>query len=213
VSTAPPAKPKLRGWLHLCAFPVALTGGLLLTADARTHALRVAVAVFTLTSCLLFGTSATYHRGNWTPRTTRILRRMDHSCIALVIAGSYTPLAVALLPASQATLLLAIVWAMALAIVGFRVSWLGAPAWTYFTMYILLGWAAVWWLPEMWHAAGTLDIVILALGGVIYTAGAIMFGAKRPALSPGTFGYHEWFHACTIAAYACHFWVVARVVL
>ena len=160
---------------------------------------------------MLFGTSATYHRGTWSPRTTRVLRRLDHSCIALMIAGSYTPLAVALLPSSQAKILLAIVWSTALAIVAFRVAWLSAPAWTYFAMYIGLGWAAIYWLPEMWHAAGIANMLLIIAGGLLYTVGAVLFAMKRPRLSPATFGHHELFHLCTIVAYLCHLVVVARV--
>ena len=210
-ATLAPPKPRLRGWLHLGAFPFALVSGLYLTANGTTHADRVAIAVFTLTACLLFGTSAVYHRGTWTPRTAGILRRFDHSNIALIIAGTYTPLAVAVLPASQATLLLWIVWTTALAIVVFRVAWLGAPRWLYTAMYIGLGWAAVFWLPELWHLAGALNIVLIAVGGALYTAGAVFYALRRPALRPSTFGYHELFHACTIAAFTCHLAVVARV--
>jgi len=206
-----PVKPRLRGWLHLGAFPFALVAGLWVTANGLTYADRVACAVFTLSACLLFGTSAVYHRGTWSPRTGAVLRRMDHSNIALIIAGTYTPLAVAVLPASQATVLLWVVWSTALAIVVFRVAWLSAPRWLYTAMYIGLGWAAVFWLPEFWHLAGALNILLVALGGVLYTAGAVCYALRRPALSPRTFGYHELFHACTVAAFTCHLIVVARV--
>jgi|ERR1039458_4423280 hemolysin III len=206
-----PPKPRLRGWLHLGAFPFALVSGLLLTANGKNHADRIAIAVFTLTACLLFGTSAVYHRGTWSPRTAGVLRRLDHSNIALIIAGTYTPLAVAVLPASQATVLLWVVWSTALAIVVFRVAWLSAPRWFYTAMYVGLGWAAVFWLPELWHLAGALNVVLIAAGGLLYTAGAVFYALRRPALSPTTFGYHELFHACTIAAFTCHLIVVARV--
>jgi hemolysin III len=206
-----PPKPRLRGWLHLGAFPFALVSGLFLTAIGSTHADRIAIAVFTLTACLLFGTSAVYHRGTWSPRTAGVLRRLDHSNIALIIAGTYTPLAVAVLPASQATVLLWIVWTTALAIVLFRVSWLSAPRWLYTAMYVGLGWAAVFWLPELWHLAGAVNILLVAAGGLLYTAGAVCYALRRPTLSPRTFGYHELFHACTIAAFTCHLVVVARV--
>ncbi|HEY8080575.1 MAG TPA: hemolysin III family protein [Acidimicrobiales bacterium] len=210
-ATLAPPKPRLRGWLHLGAFPFALVSGLFLTANGTTHADRIAIAVFTLTACLLFGTSAVYHRGAWSPRTAGVLRRLDHSNIALIIAGTYTPIAVAVLPASQATVLLWIVWSTALAIVVFRVAWLSAPRWLYTAMYIGLGWAAVFWLPEMWHLAGVVNILLVAAGGLLYTAGAVCYALRRPALSPSTFGYHELFHACTIAAFTCHLVVVARV--
>ncbi len=210
-TTLAPAKPRLRGWLHLGAFPFVLLSGLWLTANGVTHADRVACAVFTLTACLLFGTSAVYHRGTWSPRTAGILRRLDHANIALIIAGTYTPLAVAVLPSSQATVLLCIVWITALTIVGFRVAWLSAPRWLYTAMYLGMGWAAVFWLPELWHLAGAVTILLIALGGLLYTAGAVVYGLRRPRLSPRSFGYHELFHACTIAAFTCHVIAIARV--
>lgn len=210
LATAPP-KPLLRGWLHLGTFPAALLVGLLLTANGRTHADRVALAVFTMTACLLFGTSAIYHRGTWSTRLGGVLRRMDHANIALIIAGTYTPLAVSVLPASQATVLLWVVWSTALAIVVFRVAWLRAPRWTYITMYVGLGWAAMFWMPDLWHLAGVATILLVIAGGLAYTAGAVFYGARRPRLAPGTFGYHELFHACTVVAFACHVVAIARV--
>jgi len=210
-ATLAPPKPRLRGWLHLGAFPFALVSGLWLTANGTTHADRVACAVFALTACMLFGTSAVYHRGSWTPRTAGILRRLDHSNIALIIAGTYTPLAVAVLPSSQSTVLLCVVWVTALTIVLFRVAWLSAPRWLYTAMYLGLGWAALFWLPELWHLAGALTILLIALGGLLYTAGAVVYAARRPRLAPRTFGYHELFHACTVAAFTCHLIAVARV--
>lgn len=210
-ATLAPTKPRLRGWLHLGAFPLVLVSGLWLTANGLTHADRVACAVFTLTACLLFGTSAVYHRGTWSPRTAGILRRLDHSNIALIIAGTYTPLAVAVLPSSQATVLLFIVWGTALTIVGFRVAWLSAPRWLYTAMYVAMGWAAIVWLPELWHLAGAVTILLIALGGLLYTAGAVVYAVRRPRLSPRSFGYHELFHACTIAAFTCHLVAIARV--
>jgi hemolysin III len=206
-----PPKPKLRGWLHLVAFPFALVSGLLLTALGSDRADRIAIAVFTMTACLLFGTSGVYHRGSWPPTIAGVLRRMDHANIALIIAGTYTPIAVAVLPTSQATVLLWVVWSMAFAIVIFRVFWLGAPRWLYTAAYIGLGWAAVFWLPELWHYAGVLNCVLIFAGGLFYTAGAVFYALKRPTLSPTKFGYHELFHACTVAAFTCHLAVIARV--
>lgn len=210
-TTLAPTKPRLRGWLHLGAFPCALVSGLVLTADATTHADRVACAVFALTACMLFGTSAVYHRGTWSPRALGALRRLDHSNIALIIAGTYTPLAVAVLPASQATVLLWIVWATAVGIVVTRVAWLSAPRWLYTAAYIGLGWASLFWIPDLWHLAGVVTILLVALGGLLYTAGAVVYALRRPRLSARTFGYHELFHACTIAAFVCHVIAIARV--
>jgi hemolysin III len=213
-AVAPP-KPRLRGWLHLVTTPVALVGGLVLTAKGTTYPNRLAVGVFTATACLMFGTSAMYHLGAWPPRVVAVLRRLDLANIALIIAGTYTPIAVAILPRSQAEVLLWIVWVAAIAIVvssvGGSIVNLTAPRWLYTGMYIVLGWAAVFWFPELWHYGGVVNFCLILLGGILYTAGGVVYALKRPALSPRTFGFHELFHACTVAAFACHFIVVARV--
>jgi hemolysin III len=210
-----PPKPRLRGWLHLGTLPFALGVGLFLTANGRTHPDRVAVAVFTATACLLFGTSAVYHRGTWTPKTIALLRRLDLSNIALIIAGTYTPIAVAVLSPGECRVLLWIVWVAASIIVVFSVGWrssrITAPRWFYTGTFIVLGWAAVAWFPELWQRGGVVNFCLIVLGGVLYTCGGAIYALKRPALSPTTFGYHELFHACTVAAFTCHVLVVARV--
>jgi hemolysin III len=213
-AVAPP-KPRLRGWLHLCTTPLALVGGLVLTAKGTTYANRLAVAVFTATACLMFATSAMYHLGTWPPRVVAVLRRMDLANIALIIAGTYTPIAVAILPHDQTVVLLSIVWVATAAIVAS--SLLGAvvhlkvPRWLYTGMYIVLGWAAVFWIPDLWHYGGVVNCLLIVLGGVLYTVGGVIYALRRPALAPRTFGFHELFHACTVAAFGCHFLVVARV--
>jgi hemolysin III len=213
-AVAPP-KPRLRGWLHLVTTPLALVGGLILTAKGTTYANRLAVAVFTATACLMFGTSAMYHLGTWPPRVVRVLRRLDLANIALIIAGTYTPIAVAILPRDEAEVLLWIVWIAAIAItvssVGGSLLQVTAPRWLYTGMYIVLGWAAVFWFPELWHYGGIVNFALILLGGVLYTAGGVVYALKRPDPAPQTFGFHEIFHACTVAAFACHFVVVARV--
>lgn len=214
-ATLVPTKPRLRGWLHLGTLPVALVAGLFLTANGRTLADREAIAIFTATACLLFGTSAVYHRGTWSPKTVGVLRRLDLANIALIIAGTYTPIAIAILSRGQAEVLLWCVWVFALGIVAVSIGWrntkLQAPRWLYTATYVVLGWLAVGFFPELWHRAGVANFSLIVLGGVLYTAGAAVYALKRPALSPTTFGYHELFHACTVAAFACHVLVVARV--
>ena len=213
--TVAPPKPRLRGWLHLCTTPLALVGGLVLTAKGTDYANRVAVAVFTATACCMFGTSAMYHLGTWPPRVVAVLRRLDLSNIALIIAGTYTPIAVAILPKSQAVVLLWIVWIAATFIVVSTilgaVLHLQAPRWVYTGMYIVLGWAAVFWFPALWHYGGVVNFMLILVGGLLYTAGGVVYALKRPVLSPKTFGFHELFHACTVAAFVCHFVCVARV--
>ncbi len=198
-------KPRLRGWLHAGVFPLALVGGILLIAVSRTAAAVAACSVYALSACLLFGTSAVYHRGTWGPRGEAVLRRLDHANIFLIIAGTYTPLAVLLLPADQQRVLLAMVWAGALAGIAFRILWIGAPRWLYTPCYIALGWVAVFNLPDFARTGGTAVVVLVIAGGLLYTAGAVVYGLKRPDPSPGWFGFHEVFHALTIAAFTAHY--------
>jgi hemolysin III len=198
-------KPRMRGWLHAGVFPLALAGGMVLIVVSRTGAAVAACAVYAVSACLLFGTSAVYHRGTWGPRGEAVLRRLDHANIFLIIAGTYTPLAVLLLPEGRQRVLLAVVWAGALAGIAFRILWIGAPRWLYTPCYIALGWVAVFNLPDFAHAGGIAVVVLVIAGGLLYTAGAVVYGLKRPDPSPAWFGFHEVFHALTIAAFAAHY--------
>jgi hemolysin III len=205
-------KPKLRGWLHLGMVPVALAAAIVLLALAPTTAGRLSAAVFGTTAVLLFATSATYHRGRWSDRTNAVLKRLDHANIFLIIAGSYTPFAVMLLPPDQRATLLWIVWTGAVAGVLFRVFWVGAPRWLYTPVYVALGWVAVFYLADFYRAGGLGVVVLLAAGGLLYTGGAVVYALKRPNPSPLWFGFHEVFHACTVAAFAVHYVAVSLVV-
>jgi hemolysin III len=212
--TAPltPIKPKLRGWIHAGTFPLAVAAGIVLVALAGDTKARVACGVFALTAAMLFGTSGVYHRGNWGPRGEAILRRLDHANIFLIIAGTYTPLTILLLGKSD-QILLWIVWIGALAGIGFRVFWIGAPRWLYTPIYVALGWAAVFYLPEFLRQGGVAVVVLVIVGGVLYSLGAVVYGIKRPNPSPQWFGFHEVFHAFTLAAFASHFAAVALVAI
>ena len=206
-------KPRLRGWLHLGMFPIALVGGLVLVLLSEPGAVRTASAVFTATAALLFGVSAVYHRGTWGPRMQSLLKRLDHSNIYLIIAGTYTPFAVTLLPWSQARTLLTVIWAGALGGVVFRVFWTNAPRWLYVALYIALGWTAVFYVVPFWRSGGPVVGGLIALGGLLYTAGGVVYGTKRPNPSPRWFGFHEVFHAFTLAAFASHFVAVSIAVV
>ncbi len=190
------------------AAPLALVGGLALVMSADSTGVRIAVAVFMVTSAVLFSTSATYHMGRWLPETKALLRRADHSNIFLIIAGTYTPLSLILLPTRDAVVLLTVVWSGALAGVLIRNFWLGAPRWVYVPIYVALGWAAVFYIPQF-ASAGPLLLGLIVLGGLLYTAGAVVYATKWPRLSPTWFGFHEMFHSLTIAAFAAHFTAVA----
>lgn len=206
-------KPLLRGWLHLGMFPLALLGGLLLVLLSDSPTERAVSVVFMLCTSALFGVSATYHRGRWSERTRILMKRLDHSSIFLLIAGSYTPYAVLLLPTGQAELLMGLVWGGAVLGILFRVFWVGAPRWLYTPIYIVLGWTAVWFLPGLYDAGGLLVVVLLAAGGLLYSGGAVVYALKRPDPSPRFFGFHEIFHAATVLAFACHYVGVLLVVL
>ena len=197
-------KPRLRGWLHAGMVPLTVAAGIVLIALAPTTPARVAAAVFSVTAWLLFGTSAVYHRGNWSPRVAGVLKRLDHSNIFLIIAGSYTPFAL-LLPHDQAKTLLILVWSGAIGGVLFRVLWVHAPRWLYTPIYVALGWVAVFYLPEILHHGGVAVLVLLMIGGLLYTLGALVYGIKRPNPSPRWVGFHEIFHTLTIAAFAAHY--------
>ncbi len=204
-------KPRLRGWLHLGMAPLAFVAGLVLIVLSDSLAARTCAAVFTVTAVLLFSTSAVYHRGTWGPKMGGALRRFDHANIFLIIAGSYTPFAL-LLPREQALTMLLTVWIGALLGVAFRVFWVGAPRWLYVPLYVALGWVAVFYLGPLFRAGGPLVMSLIAAGGILYSLGALVYGLKRPNPSPRWFGFHEIFHALTIAAFITHY-IAASIVL
>ncbi|MGQ4508254.1 PAQR family membrane homeostasis protein TrhA [Dermabacteraceae bacterium P13115] len=199
------AKPKLRGWIHLVTFPISLCAGLLLIAFGPTLGTRLACAVFVLTSGMLFGISATYHRGTWTQRGALMLRRFDHANIFLIIAGTYTPIAVSLLNPHDAAVLLTICWSGAALGVGFRLFWTTAPRWLYVPAYVALGWVALFYMPQLLAGGGWGVVGLIIAGGVLYTLGAIVYATKFPKPSATYFGFHEIFHSFTAAAFICHF--------
>ncbi len=196
-------KPTWRGWIHAGTFPFTIAMGIVLICLAQGAPAKWASAVFMLTSMLLFGNSALYHRFNWKPKTKLLLKRIDHANIFLLIAGTYTPIAVLALPPDKGVLLLSLVWAGALLGIGFRVFWIGAPRWLYVILYLALGWAAVMYLVDIFHA-NPASMVLVIVGGLAYTAGAIAYGLKRPNPFPGRFGFHEIFHTLTVVAFLCH---------
>jgi hemolysin III len=202
-------KPKLRGWLHAGTFPLALAAGIVLIWLSPTPGAAVACAVFAVSSWLLFGVSGIYHRGTWGPKWTAILRRLDHTNIFLIIAGTYTPLSVMLLSRPSAIMLLGVVWTGALIGIGMRVFWLGAPRWIYVPCYLALGWAALFYLPDFFRYGGAAVVTLIAVGGVLYSVGAVVYGLKRPNPSPRWFGFHELFHAFTVAAFVCHYTAIS----
>ena len=202
-------KPKLRGWIHAGIAPFVLAAAIVLVALSPTVSARWANTVFGFSAVLLFGTSAVYHRGHWSPRVSGVLRRMDHTNTFLIIAGTYTPLAVLLLPYGTARTLLLVVWTGALVGLLMRIFWLGAPRWLYVPIYVALGWVAVWFMPQFWRSGGPGIVWLVMAGGVAYTVGAVVYGFKRPNPSPRWFGFHEIFHSLTVVGFTTHYVAVS----
>ena len=161
--------------------------------------------VFAASALALFTASATMHRGNWSKRTALWLRRLDHSSIFLLIAGSYTPFTLLLLDGSERTTLLIVAWGGATLGILFRLFWTGAPRWLYTPIYIALGWAAVFYFPSFFASASAAVITCLVVGGALYTLGGVIYGFRWPDPSPRWFGFHEVFHTLTIAAFVTHY--------
>jgi hemolysin III len=205
-------KPRLRGWLHAVTSPLALVSAVVLAVLAPTWPATIAALVFGISAFALFTVSAIYHRGNWSPRAERWLKRADHATIFVLIAGSYTPFAVLALRDGTRVAVLASVWGVAIAGVVFRLLWVDAPRWLYVPFYLGLGWAAGIVVPQLLHGAGAAAFVLLAVGGALYTAGGVVYGLRRPDPSPRWFGFHEVFHALTVAAFVCQYVAASLVV-
>jgi len=210
----PPAgeKPRLRGLIHLIMSPVSLVAGLVLVALADKLRGRIALGIFTLAAVTLFTGSALYHRVGWKPKTKEVWRRIDHANITVLIAGTYTPFAIFLLNKGQAIILLSLVWGGAVLTALMRVLWLNAPRWLYVPLYLILGWAAVFFLPEFWRNGGIAVFVLITLGGICYSLGGLVYGLKKPNFSKTWFGFHEFFHALTAAAFILQF-IAAGIVV
>jgi len=198
-------KPKLRGIVHLVMSPLSLVAGLTLITLADELRGRITLGIFTLTAVTLFTCSALYHRVAWTDKNKAIWRRIDHSNISILIAGTYTPFAVYLLQPSQTKTLLIVAWGGAILISLLRIFWLSAPRWLYVAGYISLGWAAVFYMPEFLKSGGVVIFVLILAGGLLYSAGGVIYALKKPNFSINWFGFHELFHAMTAAAFICHF--------
>jgi hemolysin III len=204
-------KPRLRGQLHRITAPLAALACLVQVLLARGGSAKVACAVFGLGAVLLFTVSAAYHTRPWPERTRVLLRRWDHANIFVLIAASYTPFAVLLLDGGSARALLTVVWTGALLGAAFQMLWVQAPRWLYVPVYVALGWAAAFWAGEFLAADRPAVLVLIMLGGLLYTCGAVVYGVKRPDPAPAWFGFHEVFHALTVAAFAAHYagvWLV-----
>jgi hemolysin III len=196
-------KPTWRGWIHAGTFPLAIVLGIILIVAADGAAAKISSSVFVASSLLLFGTSALYHRINWSPKVKATFKRIDHANIFVLIAGSYTPITVLALPHDKSVILLWLVWGGAGLGILFRVFWIGAPRWLYVPLYLVLGYAALVFIVDFFQANAAMMTLIL-VGGLCYSIGAAAYGFKRPNPIPGVFGFHEIFHAFTLIAFLCH---------
>jgi hemolysin III len=204
----PHIKPRMRGWLHFWSFAgsiAACATMIAVSASLVGGGAALAASVYSATILGLFGTSALYHRRTWrTPRSRAVMRRLDHSMIFLFIAGTYTPVAALAMEPATARWVLTVVWAGALAGVVLKTAWPHAPAWVGVPIYIALGWVAVFVIPDMLAVGGVAALVLLLVGGALYTVGAVFYATHWPNPWPRTFGYHEFFHAATVLAAVCH---------
>jgi hemolysin III len=203
-------KPKLRGVSHEWAFFLSLGFGTALILLAKTPKATLAVAIYAVSLSALLGTSALYHRVNWTRPNVRLwMRRLDHSMIFFLIAGTYTPFALLVLNGTIANAILVVVWIGAIAGAVVEMIWIDHPKWVAALIYLSIGWVAVIAFPELWSEMGVAGTLLVAVGGLLYTAGAVVYATQRPNPNPAIFGYHEVFHLFVIAAAVAHFSAIA----
>lgn len=207
-------KPRLRGVSHQWAFFVSLALGAVLVLTAPSGKPTASAAVYAACVTTLFGTSALYHRVNWrTESARRWMRRLDHSAIFVLIAGSYTPFAILVVDGTLANVILTVVWAGAAAGIVLKLIWIDAPKWLGALIYVLLGWVSVVTMPDLAGHLGLTATAMVAAGGLLYTVGAVVYAIQRPDPSPTVFGYHEVFHLLVIAAAGLQYAVIAFWVL
>jgi hemolysin III len=207
------ARPLLRGVLHEVAFWISLVIGVLLVLGVEDTERRVAAAVFAGSVVTCFGASALYHRVLWPPHLRLWMRRIDHAGVYLLIAGTYTPVSLLALDGNWRPVVLATVWTGAAAAIVLKFAWVAAPKWLAAAIGIALGWIAVIALPELARSVSPAGLILLIVGGLAYTAGAVVYARGRPDPVPAVFGYHELFHALTIVGIACQYTAIAFFVL
>jgi hemolysin III len=206
-------KPRLRGVFHQYAFFVSVGCGVGLILAASGGRARIAATIYAVAVSALLGTSALYHRLTWRPKARRWMRRLDHSMIFVLIAGTYTPVALLALRGSLANTILIVLWVGALAGVVFKLAWIDAPKWLFAAVYVLLGLVTAAVFGELPATIGWLGVAGLATGGLLYVIGAVVYTSGRPNPFPKVFGYHEIFHALVIAAASLHYAVIAFAVV
>ena len=202
-------KPRLRGVSHQWAFFVSLGAGSALVLAASGARAVIAMSIYAFSLSAMLGTSALYHRVTWTPEVRRWMRRLDHTMIFVFIAGTYTPFALLVMHGTLADVVLIVVWATALAGMVLNLVWINAPYWFTAGIYLSTGWVAIVTLPQLWDEIGPVGVGMIALGGALYSAGAVVYARRKPDPRPQVFGYHEIFHVLVIAAAAVQYAAVA----
>ena len=203
-------KPRLRGVLHQWTFAAAVAAGVLLVVGAESARSRIALAIYAFSVAALFGTSALYHRIDWrTAGARRRMRRLDHTMIFVLIAGSYTPFALLVLHGAFGLVILIVAWSAAAAGAVFKLVWIDAPGRLVAGTYVAAGWIVVIAMPQLFDRLGPVAVGGLALGGILYSVGAVIYARQRPDPVPAVFGYHEVFHLLVVAAAALQYAVVA----
>jgi hemolysin III len=202
-------KPRLRGVSHQWAFFVSLAMGAALIVAAQGTREVVAMSIYAFSLSALLGTSALYHRVDWDPGPRRWMRRLDHTMIFVLIAGTYTPFALLVMEGTMAEVILIVVWASAVGGAILNLAWWDAPKWFTSLVYVSTGWVAIAAMPQLWEKMGPVGVGLIALGGLLYSAGAVVYATKRPDPSPEVFGYHEIFHLFVIAAAAIQYAAIA----
>jgi hemolysin III len=209
--------PRARGLIHVvCAIGAIVAGGVLVPVAWLTASPKAGLAtlIYSATIVGMFSVSAVYHRVRWTnPATRKWMKRADHSMIFIFIAGSYTPFAILAMPPQTTTLVLTIVYSGAAAGVALKMFWPSSPRWVGVPLYLILGYAAIWFAPTLLAGGGPTVVALLVAGGVLYNIGAVLYGVRWPNPWPQTFGYHEFFHAFTAAAAICHYVAIWVLVL
>jgi hemolysin III len=207
-----PPKPRLRGWIHEIAFFVSIPAGITLVLLAQSTLARVVAGVYAVSLTAVFGSSAAYHRGRWSPKALSRMKRLDHSMIFVLIAGSYTPVSVFALQGTWSVVMLSLAWAIAAVGITLKLVKIDGLHVTTGILYMGAGWLALVALPQIVRGLSLPAIMLMVAGGLLYTAGAIVFATKKPDPSPATFGYHEIWHSFLTAAAACH-WVMILLLL
>jgi hemolysin III len=202
-------KPRLRGVSHQWAFFVSLGAGAALIFAASGSRAVIAMSIYAFSLSAMLGTSALYHRVTWTPDVRQWMRRLDHTMIFVFIAGTYTPFALLVMHGTLANLVLIVVWTTALAGMILNLVWISAPYWFTAVIYLSTGWVAIVTLPQLWDEIGPVGVGMIALGGALYSAGAVVYARRKPDPRPEVFGYHEIFHVLVIAAAAIQYAAVA----